>query len=383
MTDVPDPRLATLTAPLDSSGTGKRELAATLFKPEVWWAERYQWLKDRGYELRPRYRPGWTPSWRGTKKQFYQCEDGHCFVDTNLADAVCVKYGKFVMLKKIWAAVHPYEAEIGQFLTSGSLATHPSNHCIPILEVLQDPEEEDRLILVMPLLKMFWDPFFDTVGEVVEFCRQLFEGLKFMHDNRVAHRDCSYLNIMMDAESMFIGGWHPVEHVKKRDFSGEVSYYTRTKRPPKYYFIDFGLSRRYDPSTPLSEPVEPVIRGGDKTVPEHQDRKCPPQNPFRADIYCVGNVIKQAILQGTRGVEFLVPLIDSMTAADPLMRPSADDVVDQFQTILQGLGSWTLRSRIIHTEDGAVVNAFLATAHWYRRIGHVLTRRPPLPVPPS
>lgn len=27
------------------------------------WVQRYELLKSRGYLLRPRYRPGWTPPW--------------------------------------------------------------------------------------------------------------------------------------------------------------------------------------------------------------------------------------------------------------------------------------------------------------------------------
>ena len=47
-----------------------------LSEPELWWSQHYQWLKDSGYLLRPRYAPDWTPSWRGTKKSWLLCEDG-------------------------------------------------------------------------------------------------------------------------------------------------------------------------------------------------------------------------------------------------------------------------------------------------------------------
>lgn len=42
---------------------------------EIWWSQHFGWLKDRGYLLRPRYAPGWVPSWRGTKKDRLLCED--------------------------------------------------------------------------------------------------------------------------------------------------------------------------------------------------------------------------------------------------------------------------------------------------------------------
>ena len=40
------------------------------------WAERQEALERAGYMLRPRFRPGWQPSWTGTGKVFYDVEDG-------------------------------------------------------------------------------------------------------------------------------------------------------------------------------------------------------------------------------------------------------------------------------------------------------------------
>ena len=45
---------------------------------EKWWVERQEALERVGYMLRPRFRPGWQPSWAGTKtnKPYYYFEDG-------------------------------------------------------------------------------------------------------------------------------------------------------------------------------------------------------------------------------------------------------------------------------------------------------------------
>jgi hypothetical protein len=71
--------------------------------------------------------------------------------------------------------VHPYEAEIGTFLSSQALASDPHNHCNPIHEVLKVPDNDDRIILVMPLLRPYNDPPFETFGETVDFFGQIFE----------------------------------------------------------------------------------------------------------------------------------------------------------------------------------------------------------------
>jgi hypothetical protein len=43
---------------------------------EASWVERQEALERAGYMLRPRYRPGWKPSWDGTNKLYFSCEDG-------------------------------------------------------------------------------------------------------------------------------------------------------------------------------------------------------------------------------------------------------------------------------------------------------------------
>ena len=90
-------------------------------------------------------------------------------------DAVRDSDGKDVMLKKILKSEHPFEVEIGRFLTSPPLSSDPRNHCCPTLDVLQDPYDDDMQLIVMPLLKRYNMPKFETIGEAVEFFRQSFE----------------------------------------------------------------------------------------------------------------------------------------------------------------------------------------------------------------
>ena len=101
------------------------------------------------------------------------------------------------------------------------------------------------------------------------------------------------LNIMMDG-SMYPYSWHPCRDYMKRDYSDDVFHFTRTQRPPKYYFIDFGISRRHSPDD--KSPLEYPILGGDKSVPEFRKSsdKC---NPYPTDVYYLGNMIRQDFIQ--------------------------------------------------------------------------------------
>lgn len=53
------------------------EARSRLDDGEIPWRERQPFLESRGYMLRPRYRPGWTPSWLGKDVDYEECEDWH------------------------------------------------------------------------------------------------------------------------------------------------------------------------------------------------------------------------------------------------------------------------------------------------------------------
>ncbi|KAG2135812.1 hypothetical protein DEU56DRAFT_806642 [Suillus clintonianus] len=242
---------------LEAFGAERERRPGALSPSEIWWSQQYRWLKAQGYLLRPRYAPEWVPSWDGSQRDPFSCEDGQGLEFGRIIDATRMSDGLYLSLKVLNKSEFPYEVDIGQYFMMERFASHPKNHCVPFLDVLPVPNEADKEIIVMPLLLDFDRPQFDTFGEVVECIRQLFEGLLFMHSNRVAHRDCMFRNIMMDAKDLFVEPYHPVDPRMKRDYSGHARHYTRTRRPQKYYFIDFGLSHRYDPreATPLEYPI--------------------------------------------------------------------------------------------------------------------------------
>jgi hypothetical protein len=78
------------------------------------------------------------------------------------------------MLKKVKQEDYPYEASIAQYLSSPELAQDHENHCVPIYEVLRVPDEDSMVILVMPMLRDHRNPQYETVGEAVDFFRQVF-----------------------------------------------------------------------------------------------------------------------------------------------------------------------------------------------------------------
>ncbi|EMD33658.1 hypothetical protein CERSUDRAFT_98222 [Gelatoporia subvermispora B] len=88
---------------------------------------------------------------------------------------------------KISQSLHLHEVDIGRFFSSEALASDSHNHCVPIMDVLQDPSNVDILI-VKPLLRLHDEPPYETVGDMVGFVGRMFEGRVFMHEHHVSHR---------------------------------------------------------------------------------------------------------------------------------------------------------------------------------------------------
>jgi hypothetical protein len=92
-----------------------------------------------------------------------------------IIDAVDVEDGASVSLKKISKSLHPYEVDIAQYFSGEPLMSDPHNFCVPLFRTLQPPDDDDIVILVMPLLHRYDAPRFDTFGEAVHFFAQIFQ----------------------------------------------------------------------------------------------------------------------------------------------------------------------------------------------------------------
>ncbi|KNZ73253.1 hypothetical protein J132_08021 [Termitomyces sp. J132] len=294
--------------------------------------------------------------------------------------------GTLVMLKAIHPVRSPDEIPVGKLLSSERFAS-PRNYCIPYLEVIDPPEDSEKAFVVLPLLVGIERAPFETIGEVVEFFRQIFEvGLVSQiflrtHELSFAVGDCKYNNIMADSQHLFDSPPHPFRTFTKRDFTGRPSIVaSRTIKPVKYYIIDFDLSKEYPPgASRLEEPPW----GRDKIVPEHLLPDAPPCDPFPVDVYCLGNCIRQHFLDGCKyakakkGFDFMRELIDDMTNSDPKKRPQMSEANSRLKIIIEGLSDWKLRSPIIEVDQRTKVTKFIG--HWATQLIRKARRIPAIP----
>lgn len=246
-------------------------------------------------------------------------------------DATRVSDGKIIVIKR--TQTRGNESQIALLLCNAASQANDKSHCVPIFDVFEDESDPEVTYIVMPLLRHIDDPECSTVENVADLVDQTLKGLAFMHSQGVAHRDCAAPNIMMDGDALFPEGFSPVLPLRVPDCSRFAKQKSRAGTPVTYYFID------YDLSVYIPLDVRPKLAvgrwGRDRDVPELSPDI--PYDPFKVDIFIIGNLLRKEFYDKYSNVGFLKPLIDAMTQLDPKSRPDAPWVLAQWTKIRRGL----------------------------------------------
>ena len=88
-------------------------------------------------------------------------------------DATRREDGRQVMLKRVPAGQEQQELDISRLVSSPELSRERHNHCVSLLESVELPNVPDQKLMVMPLLRPFNKPRFQTFGEFVAFFTQI------------------------------------------------------------------------------------------------------------------------------------------------------------------------------------------------------------------
>lgn len=87
-----------------------------------------------------------------------------------LVDATRIADGKLVYIKQV--VTGDEESRLTLMLNSHE---DPANHTVTILDTFVDTTDETISYLVMPFLRLFDEPPFESIGEILDFADQVLE----------------------------------------------------------------------------------------------------------------------------------------------------------------------------------------------------------------
>ncbi|KAJ6460850.1 kinase-like domain-containing protein [Mycena vitilis] len=327
--------------------TNRYGITDSLLSNELFWRDNFHFILEHGYQLRPRYHPEWIPSWRSEYKGIW-AEDATCLCfHAEVIDATRCSDGTKIVLKRV------DKHELAVIRELHALPPTPDNRTVPLLAVIPLPTPGEQLI-VMPFMRHIFDPPFDRLSQVLDALHQLLTGLKFMHNNEIAHRDACSMNFVMDASKLVPGGWHFASpHTTPNRKRRRRARRRSSVKEVRYYIIDFGLS-----VFRCALETDPQVIGADRTVPEFKSGQ--PYDPYKLDIYQMGNMIKQEFIEKYLGLDILKPLVEKMTRTIPRERPTAAEALAELCALAEkyskapficqhSAGRW--RKRVITTRN--------------------------------
>jgi len=222
------------------------------------------------------------------------------------------------------------EIDIISFLNSPKMRSCADNHTIPLLDKIVT---EEWTFIVMP----YWPRSAQNcipweVEDYFNRLTQVLEGLSFMHQHGIIHRDISVGNMLLNIHSVVPG-----------------VYSSFTRRNIAVAYIDLGCACRFpadsDPATWIGTGYWGTMDHAAPEVP--QSDSCESQKPYHlppVDVYALGSVFTRALsweqiycktFGNPEGLptaahqvlqEFVpgyVGLLERMTDPDPARRPTA------------------------------------------------------------
>ncbi|KAF6753298.1 other/AgaK1 protein kinase [Ephemerocybe angulata] len=250
--------------------------------------------------------------------------------------------GREVIIRMISGPTSSDELKIFQRLNSTKARADPRNHTLPVLEYLTF---DGFVFVVMP---RWGDSFtcdvdqlpFSAVSEIFDLAETLFEGLEFLHENCIAHRDITHGNTVMNV-------------IEPMVFSGRSDM--RKPGDVRYAYIDWDAAIIFPEGTDIrSVQVTREIRTTTISAGLVEGLS----NPFKDDV----RFLTKALARYLRVTENEIPSIgiffEDVLSRDDRNLPSAKECLTKLRDIRASTSKSILQSRplYLHWHRGVALN---------------------------
>ncbi|KAF8916472.1 hypothetical protein CPB85DRAFT_1289829, partial [Mucidula mucida] len=123
--------------------------------------------------------------------------------EASLLDATRYRDGRRVVIKR----AKKFDYAMLSHLNNPEFSSDQKNHVILLLDSFPIPND-DHVFVVLPFMQIFNRPQFHCRKEFAEACRQILEGLAFMHEHNITHGDACTTNFLVDCTEVYPQGYH-------------------------------------------------------------------------------------------------------------------------------------------------------------------------------
>ncbi|KAH6905095.1 other/AgaK1 protein kinase [Coprinopsis sp. MPI-PUGE-AT-0042] len=237
--------------------------------------------------------------------------------------------GHHVLIKMVPADSD--ELRIYELLHRASLEVTREHCVISVLDILT--LKQFSFVVIPRWGSAPFRPSPQTLGEAASFMEAMLKGLAFLHRNRIAHRDMSFANVLVNHFSCV---WWDITSAERRELrkAGRLSYAV----------MDFNLSIIVPNNKDLSKFRLPYQYAYDGRAPQPFDiaQGEHEYDPFAYDVGTLGAHLARSFQHLCADLPFLAPLFDMMTARQTARRFSAQFSLEFFQAGLSNTPPATL-----------------------------------------
>ncbi|KIM38158.1 hypothetical protein M413DRAFT_247120 [Hebeloma cylindrosporum] len=313
-----------------------------------WWESKRTWFADRGYVLNktiygdsgrvwaeepmstsPVMEVRYPDSYVGGCKA---CQPACTLPHTQLHPRIAMaqdRESRHVVIKVILSESE--EFKVLKLLQQETDLSEQFRGIIPVLDML--PSDAFCFVVLPRWGGKVYFSWFETAKDVLHYIRCLLQGLAFLHDRRIFHRDVTAGNILANHFSCF----QDCESFDRKDMRADL----RKADLLNYALNDFDLSMLLPSDACLKTFRLPIVEiyPGVWDKPHEAIRGEIDFNPFAYDVGCLGIEFAHTFQHLCPSIPFLAPLIDGMVNSHVPARFTAQEALnflDEAQSEMTG-----------------------------------------------